>query len=333
LYLVEASAMEYSDVDDAIEGDAGDVPVAPEWVAINGQNLQSTGITNEDGSVMGLTVVSGPSGTPVPLTPTTTQFYSNHAASFNAKVFQLVSQCVATTPSDRARTNLGVGEQVSLSFYPALPTTNVSWSATGGGLAVTNNSLTNLFTAPDNATNVTVTATIGSLPVKFYFKVFAPTGAVLENIPGTLTTSTNPLGVFCYAYWYVKPDSVSFYNVKIAEGFTNATATGYFDSVCHWNNLLHTPGPPLEGNDVISGKGTQFGSLTFADHVTMPTLGTPYSNGTFVWHIPWSYITPDGKTNYFTTVDHFASLNTTSTNGGILLLQKQGAGGSVTNNY
>jgi hypothetical protein len=325
LYLVEASAMEYSDVDDNDYDNLGDAPIAPETMQVNGQALVNSGITNYDGSVSGMTLISAPSGAPAPLVTTA----AASAFSFTNRAFQLVSQCVATTPANQSRTNLGVGEQVSLSFNPS-PSTNITWSATVGSLS-TNYGTTNLFTAPDNATNVTVTVTIGSAPVNLYYKVFAPTGALLESVPGSLTTSTNPLGLSYYANWYIQPDNVPFYNIQIAEGFTNAVTTGYFT---YQQGLLHTPGSPIQGGNVVPGKGTLCGGgYPFAyDQISGGSQGPPYTNGTFTWHIPWSYITPDGKTNYFTTVDHIKTLTVTSSNA-VFTIQKQGSSGSITNNF
>ncbi|MGH7951301.1 MAG: hypothetical protein ACREFE_05205, partial [Limisphaerales bacterium] len=78
-----------------------------------------------------------------------------------AQKYPVVSQCVATTPANRARTTIGVGEQVDLGFNPTLPT-NAIWSTTAGDLS-TNSGTGTRFTAPDRAADVTVTATVYGL--------------------------------------------------------------------------------------------------------------------------------------------------------------------------
>jgi len=67
-YLVLAKAMQYSLP--SFYGDAyPDQPLAPEWLQVQRQTLLNTGITNDDGSVWGATLVSGSAGTPLDVTP------------------------------------------------------------------------------------------------------------------------------------------------------------------------------------------------------------------------------------------------------------------------
>jgi hypothetical protein len=54
----------------------------PEWLQVNGQALVSSGITNTDGSVEGLALISAPSGAPVKLTLSATQFHYYADATF-----------------------------------------------------------------------------------------------------------------------------------------------------------------------------------------------------------------------------------------------------------
>jgi hypothetical protein len=67
----------------------GDVPLPPEWLQINGQTLINSGVTNADGSVWGLTVVSAPSGTTVDVTPTVTHTLTNNDYTFRVEVCRL----------------------------------------------------------------------------------------------------------------------------------------------------------------------------------------------------------------------------------------------------
>lgn len=262
-------------------GQAGDVPVAdPTTLQLNGQTLVNSGITNADGSVNGLALVQGAAGASLPLTVSSA---SVTGYSFTNQVFQLVSQCVATPPSNQARTNIGVGEQVNLSFYPALPTTNITWSATAGSLSVTNNSSTNLFIAPDNATNVTVTATIGSMPVNFYFKVYAPTGYVSAQIYGTISAfQTNQAGAGITNIIWMGPTNVSFNRVWFEEvGEVATNATGYFANTNTW------PADRLDHGQHGANNWFQLqaGNI-FGDIANSGICDPPWTNGNFTWPIP-----------------------------------------------
>jgi hypothetical protein len=68
---------------------AGDVPLPPEWLQINGQALINTGVTNADGSVWGYTLVSAPSGVNVDVTPTVTHALTNNDYTFDMKACEI----------------------------------------------------------------------------------------------------------------------------------------------------------------------------------------------------------------------------------------------------
>jgi hypothetical protein len=61
----------------------GDVPLPPEWLRINGQPLNRTTITNADGTVEGVMLLSAPAGVNVPLTVTATQVHQYQDYTFN----------------------------------------------------------------------------------------------------------------------------------------------------------------------------------------------------------------------------------------------------------
>jgi hypothetical protein len=101
VYLVKAYAMEFSDPANAqYLSYVGDVPLPPEWMAINGQALVNTGVTNDDGSTWGETAVSGPVGWAVDVTPTITQFHQNAAATFNVQAYEVNLQLAVDATRD-----------------------------------------------------------------------------------------------------------------------------------------------------------------------------------------------------------------------------------------
>jgi hypothetical protein len=276
---------------------ATNTPLPPEQLQVNGQNVVATGIMNTNGSTWGLVAVSAPSGASVPLIPGATLSNPNNNPVFQMKAYQLVSQCVATTPANQSRTNLGVGEQVYLYFNPALPTTNVTWSVTAGSLAVASG-ITNLFTAPSNAANVTVTVTIGSAPVNFHYKVYAPTGYARAQIVATDNAyGTDNAGAGMQIEIWIGPTNVSFGAVSIMEvGEVATNATGYFANTNTWpaSNLDHGQHGANEWAQL--GQDNSVGPDTADSGTCIP----PWSAGNFTWPIPVDWKVGNGPTNSMT---------------------------------
>ena len=281
-------------------GTVGSIPVAPGSLTLNGQPLVSSGITNGDGSVSGMALISAPSGAPVPLAVSAPV----SAYSFNGQVYQLVSQCVATLPSNQARTNVGVGEQVSLYFNPALPLTNITWSTTAGALNITNisSSSSNLFTAPNFATNVTVTATIWGMLFKSYYKIVEPSGVFY--VTNGLKHAYDEADIGFRVEVYLQPDSVNFGAVWSQEEQAYVVANGVYSQ---WNGYPHEPNPiPIQCTTlVVPGRGTLSGLDFCYSGPTDPSLSIPYTNGTENISIPWDFrvgTTNAWKTNFTTLV-------------------------------
>jgi hypothetical protein len=166
LYLVSASAMEYSDPDNAIVFEGGDVPLPAAWLTIQGQPLTNNVTTNDDGSIWGATLVSSLAGTPAVVTPVATQVYSNNLYSFNVLAsnvsFQLTILSNSATQIDATNwaavmTNDYVTLQAVLSDTNALPF--LTWS--GGGQAVPGNPL-QWQVSKATSQETTVTASLGS---------------------------------------------------------------------------------------------------------------------------------------------------------------------------
>jgi hypothetical protein len=155
--------------------------------------------------------------------------------------------------------------------------------------------MTNLFTAPSNATNVTVTATIGSLPVKFYFKIFAPIGYDHAQIIGTDHFSLGDAGAGMTNAIWISPTNVSFYNVQMLEVGEPATnIIGYFtnfpaDSLNHHLHGADTWFPLSENNE-------------WFDHAAAgPLPNLPWPSGAFSWNVPAQWkVGSNGITNTIT---------------------------------
>ena len=147
-----------------------------------------------------------------------------------------VTENPALTDTNRARLNLGVGEQVDFSGWPG----GTSWSASAGGIG-TNNGVV-VFTAPSNAANATVTAALAGQSLKTKFKVLEPSG-----YDHTLLTHTFPsqwgTGIVAVAMQnrvWIAPTEVSFYRVMISEFGKDANPVmGYFADT---NKFTTNPG-------------------------------------------------------------------------------------------
>jgi hypothetical protein len=315
VYLVLTCASEYSNPVQDFGGGPGDLPLPPEWLQNNGQTLVNTGITNTDGAVWGASTASGLSGTPVLLKTIATQHYLYNAFSLSNRVFQLVSQCVATTPSNQARTNLGVGKLVNLSFIPALPTTNITWSATAGGLNVTSG-VTNLFTAPNNATNVTITATVGSMPISFRFKVLEPSyeTSVKYGPDDTFPANTIPptYGAGMSLLITENPTTVSFAKVQMTELAGPASnITGIFTNLDPMS-LYHWPSNSVVG---VTNSWIKINSLNqWGDHSSFSIQASPVFPGGFDLVIPVRWrVGSNGVENIFPS--RLVTARITDTNG------------------
>jgi hypothetical protein len=110
IYLVAARAAEFSappDSDTEIgtakggsSGYDGDWPMPPEWLQIREQTLVNSGITNDDGSVWGETLVSAPAGVNVDVTPVATQYYNYNDYTFDVKATELDLQLAVDANRD-----------------------------------------------------------------------------------------------------------------------------------------------------------------------------------------------------------------------------------------
>ena len=170
-----------------------------------------------------------------------TQYYLKHETFYPA---------LANT--NRARTKLGVGEEVHLGFYPAMPT-NVTWATSAGGVNTNVQSWKDsagetvgnpcTFTAPSNACDTAVSATAGGQSLKVPFTVKEPTGVDHAVITSTFTNAFPPGQVAAKMHLnvYVAPTDVSFYRLMCIEVGEDATNTwGGFNSS---NAPSHKGGP------------------------------------------------------------------------------------------
>jgi len=197
-------------------------------------------------------------------------------------VYKLETETVATQPTDRQRTKVGVGEEVNLTIQPSSVT--ASWSVDGGssnGSVSPPSGASTKYTAADEAAMGNVKAEFKGITKTTTFNVTQPSGIKLEA--SSSTNNKNPLRSGFIAKIYITPADVNFEKVKIYEGTGTSIATGYFSSL---NGVNHAQGPDLSPSGFVANKGTQ---LAATDTVTTHANVTPYSNGVFRWPIQWHY--------------------------------------------
>ena len=226
----------------------------------------------------------------------------------NVHVLKVDTETVATTPANRTRTTIGVGEEVVCSIQPLL---TANWSTTAGSLSSTNGSTTT-FTAPDVATNATVTAEYSGCPCSVSFTVIVPTTGTVSRMTsyGIYHAGTNLSSVGFKGDFRLWPDSVSFYNIEMREGGGTAVATGIYSNE---NGRVHPTGPWLTVN--------QDNDVNCRDTIESATHPPPFINGDFMWPIEWEYHVGSGTSRVFTTVIHYQESDATKAQ-----IQKGGAG-------
>jgi hypothetical protein len=291
LYQITGSAVEFSLTDQSFPSGTY-VGIPPEQIQIGSLgSLVTSGMNGPYPS--GTLYAVLPAHKQVPITPHAKGSKYNRAG-VSVQPIPLVSQCVATTPSNRARTTLGVGEQVNLSF-PSLstPYSNVVWNTSAGSLSYTTGTSTQL-TAPSNAANVIVTVKVFGKLITKKFSVVEPDGYYHAKTTGTIHYSSGTAGAGMTNIIWMTPTNVSFYRVKMIEiGRIATNTTGYFTNTNQW---------PPDYLDHGQHGANQWFSLgydnSWRDRALSGTCPSPWTSGNFTWPIPAAWKVSDaGVTN------------------------------------
>lgn len=209
----------------------------------------------------------------------------------------LASQTIATSPSNRARTKIGVGEEVTLTVTgnPA------TWTISGGGTlspsSGTHGSVT--FTADDAAGSVTITAAGSgcSCSNSITFTVVQPSSWTMKNKSGKKKHTNGQPDCGWKGIMYVHPNDVNFYRIETRETDSQSVGTGSFtdfngnyhgnygppDNASSWFRIIqHTDADGSTDNapdQIYSGYTGKAG--------TAPpfVVGTAYFPITMQWHV------------------------------------------------
>jgi hypothetical protein len=146
--------------------------------------------------------------------------------------------------------------------------------------------------------------------------VVAPTDALMQKDSRPVKHTHNTWSVGFCGETFLRPTNVSFSRIEFREGTTTAVATGYQASA---NGQVHPQGDWFGVGMGNSSTGCKLDSL---DSVRTRERNPPYSEGDFLWAIPWQYRVGTGSAVTFT----IANQHSTSDASGTATIEKKGAG-------
>jgi hypothetical protein len=207
------------------------------------------------------------------------------------------SETVAVAPGTRARTTIGVGEEVKLTHS----TGSVTWATTAGILSASTGAAVTL-TAPDTAQTVTVTGGTEALN----FTVIAPTGVRQDPVGPNVKHTQNRPDSGIRTKIFLLPDTVNFYNIQYHEVDVAAVCTGVYSP---FNGVSHDPHPATLtlSTNVVPGKGTEANAV---DQIYSGDPGTPppFAPGDITFQIPYEYKVGAGPFRQFSIVTQTSTL-------------------------
>ena len=234
-----------------------------------------------------------PSMTPLASTPVDSTTEACHPTC------TITSQTFKSSPADRTRTRVGVGEEVTISVTgnPA------TWEISGGGTISpstgTQNSVT--FTAGETAATVTITATGSGCSCSnvITFTVVEPSDLTMRR-KGGLVEHNNPWPDCGWTgLMYVHPNDVNFYRLQIRELDSRAVTTGSYN-VPTFTGVYHGNYPPPSRASAwlaLTSHTDRHGSKAAAeDHIYSGFPGTaatnaapPFNVGTMHFPMTWQW--------------------------------------------
>jgi hypothetical protein len=215
----------------------------------------------------------------------------------------IITVTMATTPPDRARRTIGVGEEVSLTLSPGCPCGGTTWSLSGPGtLSASGDGGT--FTASDQQSQDTIAATCCGQSYSVSFNVIPPNGVLFTKSGGD-----KHLQEFTSAGFLAKvqmlPTSVSFYAIQVRE---DSAPLNFASGI--WTNA----GPHMQGAWEPINENNTLNTPDGDDHVSSTPLVPGVFPGGYSWSIPWRYAVDTSGTGYvFRTLDHVFSADSNGT--------------------
>ncbi|WP_318369600.1 type VI secretion system tip protein VgrG [Enterobacter sp.] len=218
----------------------------------------------------------------------------------------ITTETKAVMPDDRARTKIGVGEQVNITCNNAV----YSWaiSPDDSGTIVKTSSNTASFTASDRAVISTVTVTTANGKNDVQFTIVEPSAFVMDRVSGTpLIHNYGVPDCGWLGRPYVEPSDVNFYAIFIRERDSQATGTGpyshltgrwhgrYVNGVSNWFQIDENEYSPCRGSSVDPMvKDTIFATVRNRAGTT-----PPFSSGVLYMPIIWEWTIDKDKVYSF----------------------------------
>jgi len=232
----------------------------------------------------------------------------------------VTSETVMEEPPDRARTRLGVGEKVRVSYSLG----SATWTIAGKGSLSSDSGATVTYTAPKQAGSVTLTATGCDCSASITFTIVEPNAVNMFKRyldPKRVQHNQNYPDIGMYINVFLAPADVNFHKVQYLELEIGCDASGVY--IC-LNGQGHNPDPNGAGatTHVQSGMGTWMSGM---DQIYSSDCGVWTAPDTGDEHlaIPWQWKIDDADTwKTFTTVHQRvncdATGNLTSTKAGAI---------------
>jgi hypothetical protein len=201
-------------------------------------------------------------------------------------------QTEATSPGNRARVKLGIGEPVVLTVTPGPG----MWEAPGASLSSRKGNQVTM-TAPGRPGEIEVTVKVGDQTTSVKFTVIAPSevhqsvqaGSQQHAAPGDLPDGKPLPNAGFKSDIFIGPDDVSFAYIKWLEREVGATGTGSWSGK---SGEGHFPNKTPLGmtKTIVSGKGTKADAFDHCWSGFIPGVPGPDYSGAATWKIPWIYV-------------------------------------------
>lgn len=220
------------------------------------------------------------------------------------------SQTISTQPANRARTTVGVGEEVDLDGGSGACAVT-TWTLSGPGRLSTTSGSTTRFTAADRAGSATITGTCShGTTTTITFTVVEPSGLRMRraDASGGNGHTVNRPDSGMRLEIFLLPDTVCFYNVDWSELDCPCAASGVYAAFNGVGHDANASSKAFSGSQtVVSGFGTKMNAL---DHAYSGDTGltAPFTPGQLQFNIPNRFKVGTGAWKNFTTNVQTSSL-------------------------
>jgi hypothetical protein len=224
---------------------------------------------------------------------------------------EITSETVRTQPPDRARTDIGVGERVRVTFSLG----EADWTLAGGGNLSSDTGATIVYRAPSTAQSVTLTATGGGCTANKTFNIIAPTGVRMRRRDTLHRINCVLIGM--HTDLFILPDTVNFHAIDVRELDSALAASGVFaplGAIGHISGVV-PPGGPGGAASATTTVRPEFGTkidgidTIFLGFYSATPTGPAAAVGRGSWTIPWQYALHGGTFRRFETLHQVQTCN------------------------